>query len=105
MKLQKTRNSRRRGPTMWPICPVSQAEAMKKLRATPMLDVMNISPFISGRTMASMRNTVLPVWFEAKQWKSGKETASDHRVRYCCCPCLLHRGWPYLASQYRASRG
>ena len=26
--------------------------------------------------MASMRKTVLPVWLEAKAWKSGKETAS-----------------------------
>jgi len=23
---------------------------------------------------------VLPVWFEAKQWKSGKEIASDHQL-------------------------
>jgi hypothetical protein len=26
--------------------------------------------------MARTRKTVLPVWLEAKQWKSGKETAS-----------------------------
>jgi hypothetical protein len=30
-------------------------------------------------TRARARNTVLPVWLEVKQWKSGKEMASVRR--------------------------
>lgn len=55
---------------------MSQAEAKKKPKEQPILAVMNMLGLKSGRAMASIRKTVLPVWLEAKQWKSGKETAS-----------------------------
>src|SRR3569833_424641 len=76
IRLQKISQRRQRGPMMWLSWPVNQPAAKKKPRAAPMLAVMNASPFSFGRMMASMRNTVLPVWLEAKQWKSGNETAS-----------------------------
>lgn len=41
-----------------------------------MLAVMNMEGLNCGRAMASIRKTVLPVWLEAKAWKSGNETAS-----------------------------
>lgn len=61
---------------MWPSWPVSQALPKKKPSEQPMLAVMNMEGLNSGRAMASIRKTVLPVWLEAKAWKSGKETAS-----------------------------
>lgn len=68
MKLQQMSHRRHRTPMMWLSWPVSQEPARKKPRATPMLPRMNISPFSSGRMIARVRNIVLPVWLDAKQW-------------------------------------
>ena len=65
--LRMLRETRRR-LSQWPICPVTKAPSRKQHSATAMLDVTNILPLREGRMTARVRNIVLPVWLEAKQW-------------------------------------
>ena len=47
---------------------MTKAPRRKKHSAVAMLDVMNILPLREGMITARVRNIVLPVWLEAKQW-------------------------------------